>query len=372
MLDLYELAWGPAAAAILRTDPMTAHDRTVALLRGADRAPAVTSVARLLHRSAFPELPITVGGVDLPQPLILSAGLIKGDGFGAEAEALDAVERDRDIVPGWRSAAALLGPVEIGSLTRYPRLGNPGRVLWRDLRTRSMQNRVGLRNPGARSAAAYLAAHATALPPVWGLNLAVSPAVGDPVRSREEIVTAAGFFVDAFAGTTAGPSWVTLNLSCPNTEDDPRGAQSAALAESLAGALDQVGLAPVWVKLGPDLSDQQLEALVPSLAASGVRAVVATNTWAQPVPDGSGQAGVSGRRLRGRALDTVVRLRERIDAGGYELDIVASGGVMDGRDWLAFQAAGARAAMLYSALVFRGPLAGALILREAARSRRHG
>ena len=47
--------------------------------------------------------------------------------------------------------------------------------------------------------------------------------------------------------------------------------------------------------------------------------------------------------------------------------IVASGGILRGSDLLAFQAAGAQAAMLYSALVFRGPLAGALILREAER-----
>ena len=41
------------------------------------------------------------------------------------------------------------------------------------------------------------------------------------------------------------------------------------------------------------------------------------------------------------------------------------GGLLDGADWRAFQAAGARAGMIYSALVFRGPLAAALILHEA-------
>ena len=36
MLRLYELAWRPAAAVIARTDAMTAHARTVSLLRTAD------------------------------------------------------------------------------------------------------------------------------------------------------------------------------------------------------------------------------------------------------------------------------------------------------------------------------------------------
>ncbi len=141
----------------------------------------------MANRAAFPELPTRVGGVELPHPLIVGAGLVKGDGFAHEDEALAAVRAGCDIVPGWRSLPALVGPVEFGSFTRHPRLGNRGRVLWRDSDTRSMQNRVGLRNPGARAGAAHLARHAAELPPVWGLNLAVSPGVTDIEQSQREI-----------------------------------------------------------------------------------------------------------------------------------------------------------------------------------------
>jgi len=96
-----------------------------------------------------------------------------------------------------------------------------------------MQNRVGLRNPGARAAAEYLARHADALPATWGLNLAVSPGVTDPSSSSTEIAESAAFFEEAFAGHQHGPRWLTLNLSCPNTDDDPRGTQSAELAAAL-------------------------------------------------------------------------------------------------------------------------------------------
>jgi dihydroorotate dehydrogenase len=244
-------------------------------------------------------------------------------------------------------------------------LGNNGRVLWRDSAAGWMQNRVGLRNPGARAAAAHLARHALDLPATWGLNLAVSPGVADIDKSREEIVEAAGLFGDAFAGLEAGPSWVTLNLSCPNTEDDPRGVQSTDLAGELCGALVEAIEAPLWVKIGPDLSDEQLSGIVRVCGETGVRAVVATNTLPQPVPEGAGVAGVSGTRLRSSALDMVSRLNRTIDVSGLPLDIVGGGGILSGRDMLAFRAAGARAAMLYTAMVLRGPLAAALILREA-------
>lgn len=371
VLSLYELAWKPAAAMIRRSDPERAHASTLALLRRADAVAPISSLARLANRATFQPRPVRVGGVELPHPIIVAAGLVKGDGYTDEAEALRAVRARRDIIPGWRSLPALVGAVEYGSFTRHPRLGNSGRVLWRDSAARSMQNRIGLRNPGARAAAVHLAGNAAALPPVWGLNFAVSPAVADPEQSAMEVTEAAAFFTEAFAGLGAGPSWLTLNLSCPNTEDDPRGTQSAELAEMLCSALAGSISMPLWVKVGPDLSDEQLAGLVAAFSATGVRAVVATNTWAQPLPSGGGSAGVSGAGLRSRALDTVTRLGQIIGSTGAPLDVVACGGILAGSDLLEFQAAGAQAAMIYSALVFRGPLAAALILREAERGGRY-
>ncbi len=105
------------------------------------------------------------------------------------------------------------------------------------------------------------------------------------------------------------------------------------------------------------------------MLAAGVRAIVATNTWARPAPTDGGSAGLSGAGLRPLALDTVRRISAIVADARVDLDIVACGGILDGRDLLAFQHAGARAAMIYSALVFRGPLAGALILREARKGR---
>ena len=67
------------------------------------------------------------------------------------------------------------------------------------------------------------------------------------------------------------------------------------------------------------------------------------------------------------ALAAVGHLADAISRRGSSLDIVGSGGILDGHDLRAFLDAGAKAAMVYSALVFRGPLAPALILREAAR-----
>jgi dihydroorotate dehydrogenase len=361
-------AWRPLGHVVRGPDAQVGHARALAILRLADRSALLAAMLGRLSDLAFPARPTTVGGVRLNHPLILAAGLVKGDGFEREPQALAAVRAGRDIVPGWRTLPALLGAVEFGSYTRHPRLGNPGRVLWRDDSTRSMQNRVGLRNPGAEAAAAYLGSRPQ-LPGTWGVSLAVSPGVHDLAVMERELREAGRAFSRAFHGRSDGPAWFTLNLSCPNTEDDPQGRQTGDLARRLCAGLRETVSGPLWVKVGPDLSTAQLERLVRTFQDDAVGAVVATNTLARPAPAG-GTAGLSGAALRPMSLDTVRRLRAII-GDGHEApdgpDIVACGGILEGRDLHAFQSAGARAAMLYSALVWRGPLAPAHILREADR-----
>jgi dihydroorotate dehydrogenase len=368
VLAASDLAWRPLGRLVRGPDAQVGHARVVRAMRRSDSSRSLTVLARWLNQATFPIRPTNVGGVALPHPVILAAGLVKGDGFSGEEDALAEARRGRDIVPGWRSVPALVGAVEFGSFTRQPRLGNRGCVVWRDDGARSMQNRIGLRNPGAAAAAAFLASVAPELPPTWGVSLAASPGVEDLGRMEQEMTEAAGAFEQAFEGRPHPPSWYTLNLSCPNTDDDPHGRQTEELARRLATALRQSVSAPVWAKVGPDLSDDQLAGLLSAFRASGIRAVVATNTVARPVPGQDVTAGLSGAPLRPLALRTVARLHAALTGLPDAPDIVACGGILAGADLRAFLDAGARAAMIYSAIVFRGPLAAALILHEAGRT----
>ena len=233
IVGLIDRAYKLALPLILRTDTQPAHEQTISGLRWADDNVLARWSVERLGAWTLPQDPVTVGGVTLPSPMIVSAGFVKGDGFTDEAAALAAVDAGRNVIPGWRTMPHLAGAVEFGSYTRYPRVGNPGTVLWRRPGTRSTQNRIGLKNPGAAAAARFLAKHAAELPAVYGLNIAVSPGVDDPAQELEEVTTALRYFQDA----GVRPSWVTLNLSCPNTEDDPAGNQTEAKARDLCGAL---------------------------------------------------------------------------------------------------------------------------------------
>ncbi|GAB4424477.1 MAG: quinone-dependent dihydroorotate dehydrogenase [Anaerolineae bacterium] len=410
-LTLADLSYRLTRPLIFRlSSAQQAHERMLAALRWADGQRWLIPLLGAVRSLTLPPAPVPIGGVLLESPLILAAGLVKGDGFASEDEALAAVRAGRNIMPGWRSLPALVGLVEFGSFTRWPRLGNPGVVTWRDVHTRSTQNRVGLRNPGARAAALFLAERADRLPRQFGINVAVSPGVSDAQQQTDEVLES----LSAFLERGVIPTWFTLNLSCPNTEDDPRGHQTAdearqvcraaiallreatenkewdfttestedaeqAQSEIPSSSLRSLRLGgsaylpartagripPLWVKVGPNLGDDQYRALLRVFAETGVGAVVATNTLPMPAPgDPTVTAGVGGGRLFARALEVVALLQAERAAHGYPVDVIACGGIQDGATFRAFAALGIAAMQYWTALVYRGPLAAALIAWE--------
>jgi dihydroorotate dehydrogenase len=366
LLRLYERAYTTRLRPLLfRYSAQEAHTIMMRLLEIADNTPPLLDLLGALQWALHEKQPLVVGGVHLSAPLILAAGFVKGMGFTNEVEALAAVEGGKNIIPGWRAIPRLVGAVEFGSFTRYPRMGNPGVVLWRDEPTRSTQNYVGLKNPGARAAAAFLHRHLPDLPTQIGINIAVSPGITDPAQERREALESLAAFVEC--GVI--PSWFTLNLSCPNIVDDPTGNQTEGKVHDLCGAVTDYLLrysVPLWVKIGPNLSKAQYKALIAALDNVGARAIIATNTLPHPMPDSpSVQAGVGGGRLRPRALEACALLLAEKRQHGYSIDIIGCGGVLDGESYRDFASVGVRAVQYWSALVYRGPLAAAVILDES-------
>ncbi|HEX2622490.1 MAG TPA: hypothetical protein VHL11_20160 [Phototrophicaceae bacterium] len=343
---------------IFQMDAETAHSRAMEALNYFDAHPELLA---LIHRLTFSSIPTQVGGTCLDAPLMLAAGFVKGEGFATETEALKAVADGQNIIPGWRSMPSLAGAVEFGSFTRYPRVGNPGVVLWRDARTRSTQNRVGLKNPGAVAAAEFLSTRP--LPFIFGINIAVSPGVSDPDQEQQEVVEA----FRAFLSRGVHPTWFTLNVSCPNTEDDPGDhqteARTRALVRRIIAGLEKL---PLWVKISPNLAESQYLTLLRVFEEEGVQAVIASNTQPEPSPlDPSLTAGVGGGRLHQTAVKVAALLAQEKRQQGYHLDIIGCGGVQTPPDYYDFvRYSGVRAVQYWSALIYQGPLAAALILHE--------
>ena len=340
-----------------------AHRLVVKQLGRLDRRPSLCRALRRYRRRS--RASTRVGRVVVDSPLILAAGLVKGEGFSTEEEALRAVAQGRNIMAGWRSVPALVGPVEMGSFTPRPRLGNSGQVLWRNTADRSLFNRVGLRNPGAVAAAAFLSERSDQLPDVFGISVASDPDQTDPARRDEETAEAVGKFIRA----GLRPSWVTVNISCPNV---PQGYAHAELPAEVARLCRAVRRqlpkeTALWVKVGPDIGAGRYGSIVRAAVDGGAEAIVATNTAPGQSPDTGIAVGVGGALLHPRALQVVDELASARRESAREWEIVGCGGVLDGDGYQAFLDRGAAAVQYWSALVFRGPMAPALITAEAAK-----
>ena len=349
-----------------RLSAQAAHESLLTVLRRADDSTALIRLAHFVNGTAFAKRQVTVGGVTLDYPFIVAAGLVKGLGFVDELAGHGALREGTNIIPGWRSLPALVGPVEFGSFTRWPRLGNEGTVLWRDIPAQSLQNRIGLKNPGAVIAALFLGRHKAHLPAQYGINIAVSPGVSDNEQSAREVCES----LAAFVAQGVIPTWFTLNISCPNTEDDPEGNQTEQgtqyLCEAVIAQLKSLKVAvPLWVKISPNLSAEQYHILMRVFQQTGVRAVIATNTQPQPSPDNPEvTAGMSGLRLHQHAMTALAHLKSAQIEQKASVDLIGCGGLMDGATYRDFQTLGIHVVQYWSALVYRGPLAAPLIERE--------
>lgn len=344
-----------------------AHHAILRMLSQLDSSDTIQTVLKQINRIVFPQMPVTVGSVTLPYPMILAAGFVKGHGFTSDVDGLSACMDGKNIIPGWRTMPTLLGPVEFGSFTRYPRIGNPGAVMWRDTATKSTQNRVGLKNPGALIAAKFLAKRLDQMPPTFGINVAPSPGLHQVEEQIDDVIEA----VEAFITHSVVPSWFTLNLSCPNTEDDPLGHQTETEARAISAAVvrylqqSSPTNVPLWVKVSPCLSQKQYAGLMAAFADTGVRAVIATNTLGRSAPtDPTKLAGVGGGSLHQYAVAAATALSHAKTSNQYPVDVVGCGGVRDYASFHSFWQHGVRAVQYWSSLVYQGPLVPAKILHE--------
>lgn len=308
-------------AVLHRLDPERAHALSLrALSLGLVPLPGAFTTPRLRTRLA---------GLDLPNPVGLAAG------YDKNAEAAGPLSR------------AGFGFVEVGAATPLPQPGNPRPRLFRLPEDQAVINRFGFNNDGAEVITARLARAERRVP--VGLNLGANKASEDRAADFARVLAVAGPHVD----------FATVNVSSPNTERlrDLQG--KAALSALLAGVLaTRDGLArriPVFLKIAPDLSDAELADVAEVALASGVDAVIATNTTLSrdglKSPQRGETGGLSGAPLFARSTRVLARLSHLTEG---RLPLIGVGGIGSAEDAWAKIRAGASAVQLYSAMVYRG------------------
>ena len=159
--------------------------------------------------------------------------------------------------------------------------------------------------------------------------------------------------------------YIAVNISCPNTKD-LTALQEAAPLVKLIGSLkeEQSRLAsennkyvPLVVKIAPDLSDLQLDAICDACLSLKIDGLSCTNTTTSRdeiygLPHASEWGGLSGEPLRQKSTLVLSKVHQRVKDKIPLIGIGGVNGVIAAREKMA---AGAALVQLYSAFVYQGP-----------------
>ena len=321
-------------------DPEAAHDLALAALKLLERGGMASVLA-----DAVPAQRVKLLGLEFPIALGLAAGLDK------KGEYIDAL------------AAMGFGFIEIGTVTPRPQPGNPKPRMFRLPEAQALINRLGFNNHGVeRLIANVLRARYRG---ILGINIGKN--FDTPIER------AADDYEFCLAKVYAHASYVTVNVSSPNTKD-LRQLQGADELGALAGKLktEQKRLAdahgryvPLVLKIAPDLDEAALEAIAKCLLKHKLDGVIATNTTVsraavQGLPHADENGGLSGAPLRDVSTAVIAKLAQLLDG---KVPIIGAGGVMSAEDARAKLAAGASLVQIYTGFIYRGPQLIGEILR---------
>jgi dihydroorotate dehydrogenase len=323
VIGLFERLARPLLHAL---DPEDAHRLTIEMLKFAPLPRAAGDDKRLAAR---------VFGLNFPNPVGMAAG------FDKNAEVPDALLR------------LGFGFVEAGTVTPLQQRGNPRPRVFRLDADRGVINRLGFNSQGAEAVLHRLAARANA-GGIVGINIGANKDAADRVADYVRLI-------ERFAPVA---SYVTINISSPNTPGLRNLQQAEALDDLLARVIDarervapHAGPTPVLLKIAPDLSLAELDDVVGIARSRRVDGMIVGNTTVtrpanlRETRKAKEAGGLSGRPLLSLATRMLAETYVRVE-GVFPL--IGAGGIDSGAAALAKIRAGASLIQLYSALVFHG------------------
>ncbi len=272
-----------------------------------------------------------VFGRTFPRPLGLAAG------FDKNASSADA----------WTALG--FGYAELGTVTASPQPGNPTPRLFRLPADKAILNRMGFNNLGAAEVADNLRHRKS--DDVIGINIGKTKVV--PAKQAVDDYRRSASLLGDLA------DYLVVNVSSPNTPG-LRDLQAVDSLRPILAAVQESTSTPVLVKIAPDLSDDDVDAVADLALDLGLAGIVATNTTisreglATPATEVEemGAGGISGPPVADRALEVLKRLYARV---GDKLVLIGVGGISTPEQAWERIAAGATLLQGYTAFIYGGP-----------------
>src|SRR5574344_404660 len=318
-------------------DPEQAHDLTMQRM-----AQSQNTLLEAAWRQAQISDPITLAGLHFPNRVGLAAGLDKN------ARCIDGL------------AAMGFGFVEVGTVTPKAQPGNPKPRMFRLPEANALINRFGFNNDGLEAFVHNVQqsqVRRRGKPLVLGLNIGKNASTAIENATQDYLTCLEGLYPHA--------DYVTVKISSPNTKN-LRALQSDEALDGLLSAIadkreqlaaQQGRRVPIFVKIAPDLDEEQVKVIAATLQHHGMDGVIATNTTlsreaVQGLEHGEEAGGLSGAPAFEASNRVISQLRAALGKG---FPIVGVGGIMSAQYAVAKIHASADVVRIYSGLVYAGP-----------------
>ena len=284
-------------------------------------------------------LELSVAGLKFKNPLGLAAG------FDKNAEAIKPL-----LEFGF-------GFIEVGAVTPLAQIGNPKPRLFRLKEDSAIINRFGFNNDGMHEVSKRLSKRPSN--GIVGLNLGANKNSADRINDFATVLKTCGEFID----------FATVNVSSPNTEH-LRELQSDKELRKLLNEVSagQDGLktkVPVFLKIAPDLEQEELKNIALVATDTRIDGIIATNTTISRNNLKSSyqheKGGLSGAPIFEMSTRVLAQLYSITEG---KIPLIGVGGVFTGEQLFQKIQAGASLVQIYSALIYSGFSVTNKILRE--------
>ena len=330
---------------IFLMEPEQAHYslKRMGVLLGSN--PVTRWLTGLLMDYNHKSLAITVDGINYRNPVGLSAGF----------------DKDGELTKIYPSIG--FGLAELGSFTGEICPGNPGKRLFRMIKSKAIVVWYGLNNEGAETISKRLAKEDFGRLRV-GINAANSNLTPefDLEMSINDYLKTMKLFKDI-------GDYYDVNISCPNTQDGEPFVDKKnldALLTRINEEIRPISDKPIYVKLAADMTLDEINTIVDGCIEHGMDGVVCTNLAKPqynsehrpeeyPTVDGrlpKGKGAMSGLPLQ-RISTNVIRHVYRRTRG--KLTIIGVGGIFTAKDANEKNTSGASLLHMITTMIFDGP-----------------
>ena len=320
-------------------NPETVHDFVMFLV---SRFTFIYPLIRLIY---FPtnQNPVKINGIKFRNPLGLAAGL----------------DKNGTAIRFWDAAG--FSHIEVGTVTPKPQGGNPKPRLFRLIRDKAIINRMGFNNNGTDELCKNILKAKKKINQdfVIGVNIGknkttpIEKAAEDYKYCLEKLYDSADFFI--------------INISSPNTE----GLRELQGEKYLDGLLSEISgknreLAKsknvnpkvIFLKIAPDLSENEIEQIYNLVAKHNISGIIATNTTISReglITETKEEGGMSGKPLKKMSDEVLKKLNAlNLKNQNTKITLIGVGGIFSHLDYKDKINSGAELIQIYTSFIYEG------------------